>query len=208
MVDQPSEPGSQPREVKRPWYRRPGCAIPLIVLVALFAFAGCINALSGQTNSTAPSSAAATTAHVAGTASTTRTAAAPTTTSSPEQAPSQAAPSQAPSEEPSPTEAEVPAEYRSALAKADQYANMMHMSKKGLYRQLISEYGEKFSKEAANYALKNVQTDWNANALAKAEQYQETMNMSPRAIRTQLTSSAGEQFTESEADYAMKNLAK
>lgn len=100
----------------------------------------------------------------------------------------------------------VPTEYRSALNKATTYANTMHMSKKGVYNQLVSEYGEKFSPEAAQYGIDNVKADWNANALAKAKTYQDTMSMSPAAIRNQLISDAGEKFTEAEADYAIQNL--
>jgi len=108
-------------------------------------------------------------------------------------------------EQPTATPA-VPTEYRSALNKATTYANTMHMSKKGVYNQLVSEYGEKFSPEAAQYGVDNVKADWNANALAKAKTYQDTMNMSPAAIRNQLTSDAGEKFTEAEADYAIQHL--
>lgn len=103
-------------------------------------------------------------------------------------------------------EADVPAEYKSALKKAESYSNTMHMSKQGIYNQLTSENGEKFSAEAAQYAIDNVKADWNANALAKAKSYQETMNMSPSAIRDQLTSEYGEKFTAEEADYAIANL--
>lgn len=102
----------------------------------------------------------------------------------------------------------VPAEYKSALNKATSYASTMHMSKKGVYAQLVSDFGEKFSAEAAQYAIDNVKADWNANALAKAETYQSTMNMSPSAIRNQLTSDAGEKFTQAEADYAIEHLSK
>ena len=80
------------------------------------------------------------------------------------------------------------------------------MSKKGVYRQLTSDYGEKFTPEAAQYAVDNVRADWNANALAKAREYQSTMNMSPARIHDQLTSSYGEKFTEAEADYAIQHL--
>ncbi len=83
---------------------------------------------------------------------------------------------------------------------------MMHMSKLGVYDQLTSEYGEKFSPEAAQYAIDNMKSDWNANALAKAKDYQSQMNMSPEAIRTQLTSEYGEKFTPEEADYAIQHL--
>ena len=100
----------------------------------------------------------------------------------------------------------VPAEYKSAINKATSYANTMHMSKRGVYDQLVSEYGEKFSTEAAQYAVDNVNADWNANALAKAKTYQDTMNMSPASIHDQLTSEYGEKFTQAEADYAIQHL--
>lgn len=100
----------------------------------------------------------------------------------------------------------VPAEYKSALNKAGSYANVMHMSKRGVYDQLTSEYGEKFSAAAAQYAIDNVKADWNANALAKAKTYQNTMSMSPARIHDQLTSDNGEKFTQAEADYAIQYL--
>lgn len=103
-------------------------------------------------------------------------------------------------------EPDVPAEYKSALAKATSYANTMHMSKQGVYDQLVSDYGEQFKPEPAQYAIDNVEADWNANALVKAKSYQEDMNMSPAAIHDQLTSEHGEQFTQAEADYAIAHL--
>ncbi len=110
-------------------------------------------------------------------------------------------------EEPAPpAEPEVPVEFTSALIKAASYSEMMHMSKAGIYDQLTSEYGEQFSAEAAQYAVDNLQADWNANALAKAKSYQDGMAMSPEAIRDQLTSEYGERFTVEEADYAIQHL--
>jgi len=100
----------------------------------------------------------------------------------------------------------VPAEYKSALNKATLYANTMQMSKRGVYNQLVSEYGEKFSAAAAQYAIDNVEACWGANALAKAKNYQDTMNMSPASIHDQLTSEYGEKFTQAEADYAILHL--
>ena len=43
----------------------------------------------------------------------------------------------------------IPTEYKSALNSAKTYSDMMHMSKSGIYDQLISEYGDKFTKEDA-----------------------------------------------------------
>lgn len=103
-------------------------------------------------------------------------------------------------------EEKVPTEYQSALKKAKSYSNTMSMSKAGLYDQLTSEYGEKFSPEAAQYAIDNVDADWNANALKKAKSYSDTMNMSKAGIFDQLTSEHGEKFTAEEAQYAIDNV--
>lgn len=120
-------------------------------------------------------------------------------------------PAEKPAEEPAqvetPAEPAVPSDHASALRKAQTYADMMHMSKAGIYDRLSSEYGEKFSPEAAQYAVDNLKVDYNANALAKAKEYQKLMDMSPDAIREQLTSEFGEKFTQEEADYAVANLS-
>ena len=81
----------------------------------------------------------------------------------------------------------------------------MHMSKAGIYDQLTSEYGERFTADEAQYAIDNIEADWNANALETAKSYQK-MDMSPEAIRDQLSSEYGEKFTQEEADYAVDNL--
>lgn len=97
-------------------------------------------------------------------------------------------------------------EYKNALKKAESYSKTMHMSKKAIYNQLISEYGEKFPSDAAQYAIDNIQADWNANALEKAKSYQNTMNMSKQRIYNQLISEYGEKFTKEEAQYAIDHL--
>ena len=100
----------------------------------------------------------------------------------------------------------VPTEYKNALKKAKIYSDIMHMSKEGIYNQLISEYGENFPEDAAQYAMYNLDCDWNANALAKAKSYSDTMHMSKAAIFDQLISEYGEKFTPEEALYAVDNL--
>lgn len=99
-------------------------------------------------------------------------------------------------------------EEKNALKKAESYSEIMHMSQKGIYKQLTSEYGEGFTKEAAQYAIDNIKADWNKNALEKAKTYQDTMHMSKKAIYKQLISEYGEQFTKSQAQYAIDNLDK
>ena len=98
----------------------------------------------------------------------------------------------------------IPREYVSALIKGQEYADKMYMSKKAIYDQLTSDSGEKFSSNAANYAIANIKANWNKNALQKAKDYQEEQNMSPDAIYDQLTSDSGEQFTPDEANYAIQ----
>ena len=95
-----------------------------------------------------------------------------------------------------------------ALKKAESYSKTMHMSKQGIYDQLISEHGEQFTNDEAQYAIDNLKADFNENALEKAKSYQESMSMSPEAIRDQLTSEYGEKFTQAEANYAIENLNK
>lgn len=107
---------------------------------------------------------------------------------------------------PESNEPAVPAEYKSALAQATTYANNLHLSKKGVYDQLVSEYGGKFTAPAAQYAIDNVKADWNANALAQAKTYQNDLHLSPAAVRDQLVSEHGGKFTAAEADYAIAHL--
>lgn len=105
-----------------------------------------------------------------------------------------------------PTDDNAPSEHKSALKKAYAYSESMHMSKAGIYNQLTSEYGEKFSAEAAQYAIDTMDVDWNANALEKAKYYSELMHMSKAGIYDQLTSEYGERFTADEAQYAIDNI--
>ena len=95
---------------------------------------------------------------------------------------------------------------KNALKKAELYSDSMYMSKKAIYNQLVSKYGEGFSKEEAQYAIDNIVADWNRNALEKAKVYQESMSMSKNNIYQQLISAYGENFTKEEAQYAIDHL--
>ncbi len=64
----------------------------------------------------------------------------------------------------------VSVEDQNALRKAEQYLDLMPFSKIGLYNQLLFE---KYSKEAAQYAVDNVKVDWKKEALKK----QKTISM-------------------------------
>ena len=100
------------------------------------------------------------------------------------------------------SEKKIPSEYKTAVTKAKQYAETVHLSKEGLRSQLVNF--EKYSQEAADYAVDNSDIDYKKQALEKAKQYQETMAMSPEAIREQLVNY--EKFTQEEADSAISNL--
>ena len=176
--------------------KKGGClkwgGIGLGILAVLGAFASCM----GGEDGTAPTTSSTMTKVVEETSPAAQDPADEETAPQPENAPSPAAPA----------EADVPVEFKNALKKADSYANRQHMSEAGLYNQLTSEYGEKFSPEAAQYAIDNVQTDYNRNALEKAKTYQERMAMSPDAIYDQLVSEYGEKFTPEQAQFAIDNL--
>lgn len=173
------------RKATRPWFKKKRFLLPLII-VGIMIISSIANAGKDE-----PSTAVAPSADAS--------AAAPAAP-----APAEAAAPAAPAEAAAPA---VPTEYKSALKKAESYSETMHMSKAGIYKQLTSEYGEKFSPKAAQYAVDNLKADYKANALAKAKSYQETMSMSPEGIRQQLTSEHGEKFTPAEADYAVRNLS-
>ena len=97
-------------------------------------------------------------------------------------------------------------EDKNALAKAESYSSIMHISKAAIYDQLTSSYGEGFPAESAQYAVDHLVADYKKNALEKAKDYQTNMHMSRSAIYDQLTSSYGEKFTAEEAQYAVDNL--
>ncbi|UXU59037.1 Ltp family lipoprotein [Staphylococcus agnetis] len=97
-------------------------------------------------------------------------------------------------------------EQKSALNKAKTYSSVMHMSKDGIYNQLVSE-ADGFKEADAKYAVDNLKADYKKNALEKAKDYANTQNMSNDAIYNQLTSSI-EGFTEEQARYAVDNLEK
>lgn len=101
---------------------------------------------------------------------------------------------------------DVSMEYKNALISAQNYSDLMYMSKAGIFNQLISEYGDQFPEDAAQYAIDNLNVDWKENALKNAENYNETMHMSKKGLYDQLVSEYGEQFTAEEAQYAIDNI--
>lgn len=101
---------------------------------------------------------------------------------------------------------DVPREHANALKEARDYLEFSDFSYAGLYDQLTSEYGGKYPAEAAQYAMDNLEVDWNAEALGSAENYLEFSAFSYEGLYDQLTSEYGGKFTPEQAQYAMDNL--
>ena len=95
-------------------------------------------------------------------------------------------------------------EYSTALGKAKSYNSLFHMSKKRMYSQLTSDF-DKFSNDAAQYAVDHLEADYKYNALFNAKNYRKLFNMSKSGLFNQLTSYI-DGFTEEEAQYAIDHL--
>ena len=95
-------------------------------------------------------------------------------------------------------------EYSAALGKAKSYNSLFHMSKKRMYSQLTSDF-DKFSNDAAQYAVDHLEADYKYNALFNAKNYRKLFNMSKSGLFNQLTSYI-DGFTEEEAQYAIDHL--
>ena len=95
----------------------------------------------------------------------------------------------------------VPLEWSNCLENAKSYNKSCHMSYEDLKHQLL-DY-EKFSEEAVNYAMENVNADYGLNALETAQSYVNHSHFSETGLRDQMVY---EKFTDVEIDYAMNNV--
>lgn len=111
-------------------------------------------------------------------------------------------------EESKEVEDNVPMEYKQALKSAQNYIDVMAFSKQGLYDQLTSEYADKYSDEAAQYAIDNVKADYKEEAVEAAQNYLDTMSFSKEGLKDQLTSQYADKYTEEEAQYAIDKVYK
>ena len=102
----------------------------------------------------------------------------------------------------------VPKEYEELLKKAQFYAGShRNRSKAEVLYQLksLNMNRKRFSDEAIQYAIDNVEADWKEHALKRAKSYKEDMFMSKEKIYSTLTGRYIE-FTAEEAQYAIDNL--
>lgn len=121
-----------------------------------------------------------------------------------EKAPAETPPEEeAPQEEKPAEEApkqDVSREQRNALKSAENYLSFSGFSEQGLREQL--EF-EEFPADAIDYALNNVEVDWNEEALQSAQNYDEIGGMSDEGLRGQLEY---EGFSAEQIEYALSNL--
>ena len=99
------------------------------------------------------------------------------------------------------TEVAIPKHGKTVLKQAQNYVDVMHMSKQDLANQLSAKH---YSKAAINYAISHVKTNYDQNALLKGKEYSDSQNMSKQGIYDQLISKG--KFTIKQAQYAVDNL--
>jgi hypothetical protein len=79
-------------------------------------------------------------------------------------------------------------------------------SKAGLLNQLTSSAGEGFAVADANFAIRYLHPNWNAQAVESAKGYLAMGGFSRASLIQQLTSSSGEGFTKAQAEYAVAKV--
>ena len=106
---------------------------------------------------------------------------------------------------PKPTKAapKMTAGQEQAIGKAQDYLSFSAFSRKGLIKQLSSEYGEGFSVADATFAVDHITVNWNEQAAKKAKQYLSMQHFSRQGLIHQLESAYGEQFTHRQAVYGV-----
>ncbi|EME3189957.1 Ltp family lipoprotein, partial [Enterococcus faecium] len=98
------------------------------------------------------------------------------------------------------TSNDVSLESSNALQAAKDYLDYSAFSQQGLYDQLIYE---KYPADAAQYAIDNINADWNENALQAAKDYLDYSAFSKDGLYDQLVY---EKYTPEQAQYAIDNL--
>lgn len=93
-----------------------------------------------------------------------------------------------------------------ALIYAQEELANNHFSESELKEHLTSPYGEVFAEDAAQYALDNVDADWNAEALEAAESYIRHSHYSYEGLHHQLSSSSADNFSDEQARYAVDHV--
>lgn len=94
----------------------------------------------------------------------------------------------------------------SALIYARTALGQGHYSETELKKHLTSPYGEVYTEKAAQYALDNIDADWNQEALESAESYLRHGNYSYDGLHHQLSSPSADDYTDAQARFAVDNV--
>jgi len=123
-------------------------------------------------------------------------------------APATEEPTPEPTEAPSAPEAEPggTVSQLNALRSAESYLEFKGFSKKGLIEQLTSEYGDGFARKDAEWAVDNLDVNWNEQAVRAGQSYLDFKGFSRSGLIDQLSSEYGDQFTKKQATYAADKL--
>ena len=79
-------------------------------------------------------------------------------------------------------------------------------SDQGLLQQLTSSAGNGFSESDAEFAINDLNPNWDAQAVDAAKGYMQMGGFSQASLIQQLTSSAGSGFTQAQAEYAASQV--
>ena len=80
-------------------------------------------------------------------------------------------------------------------------------SEQGMLQQLTISAGNGFTEAQAEYAINNLQPDWDAQAVDAAKGYlSDGQGFSASGLIQQLTSSYGDGFTDAQAEYAVNKV--
>ncbi|MGA9148202.1 MAG: Ltp family lipoprotein [Candidatus Nanopelagicales bacterium] len=178
----PSESHPETSVTKKPWFW-PVVAVGGVLVVGFFALVGLAAVGGGMTASP----------------STSVTAAAPTS-SAPLVEPTPEPPPPAVPEPAAPAAPEMTVSQENAVDKAESYLGVGAFSKSGLVKQLKFEG---FSTADANFAVANIQVDWNEQAAKKAQAYMDISSFSKSGLIKQLKF---EGFTAAQAAYGAKSV--
>ena len=104
---------------------------------------------------------------------------------------------------PTKTAPKMTASQEQAIGAAEDYLEFSAFSRKGLIKQLSSEYGSGFSKADATFAVDHIKVNWNEQAAKAAKDYLEFTHFSRAGLIQQLESEHGSQFTHAQAVYGV-----
>lgn len=94
-----------------------------------------------------------------------------------------------------------------AVESAQGYLSLgQGFSEQGLLQQLTSSAGAGFTEAQAEYAINNLNPNWDQQAVEAAKGYLQLGGFSQASLLQQLTSSAGGGFTQAQAEYAVNQV--